>query len=381
MPAAHSPRRRVVLLAAGLLVPTLVPVVVAGALAVRAAGREQSALAQREASAAAARLAGRIDQTLHERATALRLTASSSMIAEVYRHPYRAESLQPWVDAELTRVRSLDPDLTTELCLLDADGTPRAELVRGRTQTITLPDDRVEPVWQAASLALRPGQVHQQRPYVSPDTGTWVVSTSVPVVVNKRPVAVLHSEIGLEPLRTRLLARSSSVRARVVDPADGTVVMDSAAVTPAPAPGTDLLTQWLPRARPLVEDPARDGDLVRTATTANGWQVEVLAEPARGVPARLLGVLAALVALTVTGCAVLAHRLVRRPTVPPIETPFQASEIRAEGALVPAPREAEWSALLAPATQDDEQRDHDDAEPESEQTEQTEHAEAAGTAH
>jgi len=322
VPATRSPRHRILSLALGLLVPTLIPVVIAGSLAVRSAGDAQSALAQREASAVAARIATRFDQTLHERAATLRLTATSSALAEVYRHPRRADALQSTVSAELTRVQALDPDLTQEICLLDADGAERAQLVGGQAlDLVALSLNESESVWEAPSLALRAGQVHQQSPYVSPDTGTWVISTSVPVVVNERRVAVLHSEIGIEPLRTRLLGHlASGLRARVVDPVTGTVIADSTATTPAPTPDTVLSTASLPRARPMTTD-AGGAARIRTATTADGWQVEVLA-PAADTPLRLLTLLTALAALTVVSCVLLAHQIVGRSRPqPPVPSP------------------------------------------------------------
>ena len=75
------------------------------------------------------------------------------------------------------------------------------------------PDEAEQPVLRP-TFALRPGQVFQSRPYVSPDTHDWVIgnATPIPLGAQRRSVAIVHYELSVESFRRELRADDGDVR-------------------------------------------------------------------------------------------------------------------------------------------------------------------------
>src|SRR5205085_3810669 len=114
-------------------------------------------------------------------------------------------------------------------CYIDAAGPERARMVRGEAVGAAelSPDESGNPFFRA-SFAVAEGVVHEHTPYVSPDSGTWVVASATPIVVGGRKVAILHVETELEGLRNRLRKLlPAGTTARVVDTGRHVVVLDS----------------------------------------------------------------------------------------------------------------------------------------------------------
>ena len=69
------------------------------------------------------------------------------------------------------------------------------------------PDEASNPFF-GPTFALRPGQVFQSKPYVSPDTHDWVIgnATPIPLGAQRRSVAIVHYELSVESFRRELRA-------------------------------------------------------------------------------------------------------------------------------------------------------------------------------
>src|SRR5205085_3655596 len=129
----------------------------------------------------------------------------------------------------LTFLESLYPDSIGEACFIDVSGAENARVVRGIRATLAelSPDESKNPFFRP-TFAMRPGEVYQARPYISPDTHEWVVSNStrVPGASGR---AIVHFEVTVESFRRAAAAQAGSDHVDVVDTRTGRVIIDSAA--------------------------------------------------------------------------------------------------------------------------------------------------------
>jgi signal transduction histidine kinase len=131
------------------------------------------------------------------------------------------------VEAELSYLGALYPSSIGEACFIDASGAEIARVVRGTVAAPAdlSPDESVNPFF-APTFALAPGQVYQAAPYVSPDTGEWVISNSTLIPFEdgaKR--AIVHFEVTIESFRRAAAAGAHELV--VVDARSGKVVFDN----------------------------------------------------------------------------------------------------------------------------------------------------------
>jgi diguanylate cyclase (GGDEF)-like protein len=132
------------------------------------------------------------------------------------------------VNRALGYLEELFPDSIGEACFIDRGGPEVARMVRGeRAVPADLsPDESANPFFKP-TFALRPGQVYQARPYVSPDTKEWVISNSTLLpTADASKQAIVHFEITVESFRQNA-ALDSQFDIAIVDSATGAVVIDS----------------------------------------------------------------------------------------------------------------------------------------------------------
>jgi diguanylate cyclase (GGDEF)-like protein len=169
------------------------------------------------------------------------LTANSPAFANVLAEPgTRSEKVRRQsrsireVTHQLDYLERLYPTSIGEACFIDANGEEFARAVRGE---IAKPKDlstvEEQTVFFAPTFALNFGQVHQTRPYVSPDTKEWVVAnaTLIPQADGHKR-AFVHFEVTVESFRREMGASKASkdsnpYELRVVDGRTGKVVIDS----------------------------------------------------------------------------------------------------------------------------------------------------------
>ena len=132
-------------------------------------------------------------------------------------------------EAALNYLETLYPSSIGEACFIDRGGAENGRYVRGVRATIgdLSPDESANPFF-APSFALRPGQVFQAEPYVSPDTREWVIANATPVPGTGFPAqAIVHFEVTIESFRRQAAARAGGLEVVIVDANTGRVVLDS----------------------------------------------------------------------------------------------------------------------------------------------------------
>ena len=166
------------------------------------------------------------------------LTANSPAFAKVLAEPgtrkekvLRQSRSIGEVTHQLGYLEQLYPTSIGEACFIDANGEEFARAVRGE---IAPPNDlstvEEQAVFFAPTFRQNFGQVHQTRPYESPDTKEWVIANAslIPQADNHKR-AFVHFEVTVESFR-RALGESSalgqSYELRVLDARTGKVIID-----------------------------------------------------------------------------------------------------------------------------------------------------------
>lgn len=131
-------------------------------------------------------------------------------------------------NAALAYLQELFPTSIGEACFIDASGPENARVVRGvyATPADLAPDESGNPFF-GPTFALEEGLVYQAQPYVSPDTGEWVISNSTVVPTQDGSRAIVHFEVTVESFRETAAALGERATIYVVDAATGSVVIDS----------------------------------------------------------------------------------------------------------------------------------------------------------
>jgi len=166
--------------------------------------------------------------------TNMLLTAQNPAFRDFYRAPgTRAEKIAAGgpllrdVTEALSYLEVLYPGrVISEVCFIHNNGAENARVVGA---TLAEPDelstDETKNPFFQPTLALAPGRVYQAAPYVSPDTGEWVISNSTPLVVDGEQRAILHFEVSLASFQSALQG-SSRNHTEIVDADTGDIALD-----------------------------------------------------------------------------------------------------------------------------------------------------------
>jgi diguanylate cyclase (GGDEF)-like protein len=130
--------------------------------------------------------------------------------------------------AQLHYLEQLYPDSIGEACFIDAQGEELTRVVRGAVAPAgDLSTEEEQAPFFAPTFSLRPGQTHQARPYVSPDTKEWVVANATRIPGHRgSDAAIVHFEVTVESFR-RAMGQTRGAELRVVDGRTGRVVVDN----------------------------------------------------------------------------------------------------------------------------------------------------------
>jgi signal transduction histidine kinase len=128
----------------------------------------------------------------------------------------------------LVYLESLYPTSIGEACFIDYTGPENARVVRGeRAAPEDLSPDESGNPFVKPTFTLRVGEVYQAAPYVSPDTGEWVISNSTIVPLPNHAIrTIVHFEVTVESFRQTAASTDEDVDIRVLDD-HGYVVFDS----------------------------------------------------------------------------------------------------------------------------------------------------------
>src|SRR5215213_10314077 len=223
--ASTSLRHRLV---AGVLIAGLLPLALGiGVVAWRSSAdsdERSRTLAQEKADAGATALS----RMLYDLRYQLLLAANESALQSWFTTPRDRGALRPVIDDSLVLLNRLQPDLIDEACFIDRNGPELARMVKGKAAPVAdLSPDESGSAFFAPTFAKQPGEVYQGTPYISPDSGRWVIPTATAITVGNRPDALLHFEVSLEGVRSEIASTlGDGVAFRVVDTATGNVILD-----------------------------------------------------------------------------------------------------------------------------------------------------------
>jgi diguanylate cyclase (GGDEF)-like protein len=226
----------------------------------------------------------------------------------------------------LAYLEKLFPGSIGEACFIDAGGGENARAVRGRVEGFKnlSPDETKAPFFEP-TFSLKPGEVYQARPYLSPDTNEWVISNSSPIVLKGGEVpAIVHFEITIESFRQQAAETSDRFDIAIVEASTGEVIADSRFGQPPGAesrlgrPDDRRFARFFSTAGTAFGEgtaeiggrPSAFKTLPSSEHNANEWVVVATAEPGSSLVGELgLGEIAlTLVALLLLTFAVLSFR-------------------------------------------------------------------------
>lgn len=254
----------------------------------------ERAQADQRLSASAGDEAVRVEQYFERARSTILLTAHNPAFRAFYRDPAarlvkvrrRTKSVRDSQDG-LAYIEQLYATSINEVCFIDRGGGENARFVDGLLAPFsTLSLDESKNPFFAPTFALRPGQVYQAKPYVSPDTNTWVISNSTPLPGTGRPAkAIIHFEVSIASFQEQAAAVGRGLDVAIIDRASGKVIVDSRAPQRLGAPlGQPRDTRFLTigaHERPagattIGGHRAAFEHLVRAPHNANDWTVVVV---------------------------------------------------------------------------------------------------------
>jgi diguanylate cyclase (GGDEF)-like protein len=174
-----------------------------------------------------------VSQYFDRARTLILLTAQNPAFEAFYEAPgTRTDKLTaggPVIDhmhAALTYLEGLYPvDVVSEVCFIHGSGAENARVVSSYLADVSqLSRNESANPFFVPTMNLKPGQVYQAAPYLSPDAHRWVISNSTMLPFGGEP-ALLHFEVTLGSFR-QTLHQVSSGDAFLVDAKTGAIMLD-----------------------------------------------------------------------------------------------------------------------------------------------------------
>jgi diguanylate cyclase (GGDEF)-like protein len=132
------------------------------------------------------------------------------------------------VHTALAYLESLYPGQIGEACFIDRSGLENARVVRRQGALPSELSNESQNSFFRPSFAQPLGGVYQSTPYVSPDTGEWVIGTSTPIAgPSGAVVAIVHFELTIDSFRTAASQFSGGDEVAIVDADTGAVVVNT----------------------------------------------------------------------------------------------------------------------------------------------------------
>ena len=207
------------------------------------------------------------------------------------------------VHRALSYLETLYPGQIGEACFIDRSGVENARVVRGSKALPSELSNESKNAFFKPSFAQKLGGVYQSPPYVSPDTGEWVIGTTTPIPGPSGAVAgIVHFELTIDSFRTAAARFSGSDEVAIVDADTGAVLVNSRRpqrIGATLGDPSDRRFVGLPGSRGLVErGNSRIAYRAVAGGTTNNWMVVAVAPQASGISTLpIAAVLLALIAL------------------------------------------------------------------------------------
>lgn len=145
----------------------------------------------------------------------------------------------------LRYLQVLYPGVIGEACVIDERGHEVARVTEGVPATVAdLATNEAHNRFFGPTLALRSGAVYQAAPYVSLDTGEWVISNSTWVRLPTKQRLIVHFEVTLASFGRYVTAAAADRHAAVMDGDTGQVVLQDNAALPATKAGRFPVADW-----------------------------------------------------------------------------------------------------------------------------------------
>src|SRR4051795_6609391 len=219
-----------------LALAVVIPLLVGSVLLARHETAQRREALDASLTADAVAESARLDAYFGEARKLITYAARSSDFTAFYAAPgttrEKVRAGGPLVDqanGALAAFEAMYPDGIGEACFIDRRGPEVARVTRGERAPVSdLSPDESGSAFFGGTFALRTGQAYQARPYISPDTGEWVISNSSPLPhVHGRSPAFVHFEVSLESFRRQAAAARAGAELKVVDLRTGRVVFDT----------------------------------------------------------------------------------------------------------------------------------------------------------
>ena len=207
------------------------------------------------------------------------------------------------VHRALSYLETLYPGQIGEACFIDRSGVENARVVRGSKALPSELSNESKNAFFKPSFAQKLGGVYQSPPYVSPDTGEWVIGTTTPIPGPSGAVAgIVHFELTIDSFRTAAARFSGSDEVAIVDADTGAVLVNSRRpqrIGATLGDPSDRRFVGLPGSRGLVErGNSRIAYRAVGGGTTNNWMVVAVAPQVSGISTLpIAAVLLALIAL------------------------------------------------------------------------------------
>lgn len=193
----------------------------------------------------------------------------------------------------LAYLQVLYPNAIGEACLIDEHGREIARVTHGVPALESeLAMNEAQNAFFFPTLALNPGEVYQAPPYVSMDTGHWVISNSTWIRLDDGSRLIVHFEVSLASFAEYVVTSAPNTHVAVVD-GDGRIILQDRIALPPPmdmANMADLanmansfpITDWSETLRTVSGTagitttgghPAGFRTVGRTVGNANDWMV------------------------------------------------------------------------------------------------------------
>ena len=187
--------------------------------------------------------------------------------------------------AAMAYLEQLYPGRIDEACLIDRTGTEIARVVRGKiAPAAELSTTEAASSFFAPTMRLPAGRVYQAAPYLSPDTGEWVISNSTPLIdTSGQPWAMVHFEVALASFQPAQARNQDlpDMSVSIVDTVTGRVLLRDGRLFSGPAPGSSglggLLKETSGNAVTVNSRRLAVAHVPQQQDNANSWSVVVSA--------------------------------------------------------------------------------------------------------
>lgn len=161
---------------------------------------------QTQLSSKTEQLSNSVERYFDQQSSMMLQLAGNPAFVRRYTDTRHADELRREVEQAFEYVHSIYPKELDEACFIDRGGAEIARIVGDKIAGGgELSSDETAAPFFKPTFELAKGKVYQSRPYISADSGRWVIANSTPIVLpSGKNAAIAHFEVNLGSFR-RLL--------------------------------------------------------------------------------------------------------------------------------------------------------------------------------